>query len=58
MDLQIEDLMIELVNGGGSDLHLASGQPPFGRFNGQLRPILQDMVLSEEQCNKLIFSLL
>ena len=58
MDLQIEDLMIELVNGGGSDLHLASGQPPYGRFNGQLRPMLQDMKLSEDQCNRLIFSLL
>jgi len=58
VDLQIEDLMIELVNSGGSDLHLASGQPPFGRFNGQLRPVVQDLILSEEQCNKLIFSLL
>ncbi|MEI6032280.1 MAG: type IV pilus twitching motility protein PilT [Synechococcaceae cyanobacterium ELA739] len=58
MDLQIEDLMIELVNGGGSDLHLACGQPPYGRFNGQLRPIIQDMKLSEDQCNRLIFSLL
>ncbi|MFM7312659.1 MAG: type IV pilus twitching motility protein PilT, partial [Cyanobium sp.] len=58
MDLQIEDLMIELVNSGGSDLHLASHQPPYGRFNGQLRPIVPDMILSEEDCNKLIFSLL
>ncbi|MFZ0408890.1 MAG: type IV pilus twitching motility protein PilT [Cyanobium sp.] len=58
MDLQIEDLMIELVNSGGSDLHLACGQPPYGRFNGQLRPIIHDMKLSEDQCNRLIFSLL
>ena len=58
MDLQIEDLMVELVNGGGSDLHLACGQPPYGRFNGQLRPMIQDMKLSEDQCNRLIFSLL
>ena len=58
MDLQIEDLMIELVNGGGSDLHLACGQPPFGRFNGQLRPIIPDLTLNEEQCNRLVFSLL
>ena len=50
--------MIELVKGGGSDLHLAAGQPPYGRFNGQLRPIVQDVVLSEETCNRLIFSLL
>ena len=40
-----------------SDL-LAASQPPYGRFNGQLRPIVEDVVLSEEQCNKLIFSLL
>ena len=56
--LLIEDLMIELVNSGGSDLHLAAGQPPYGRFNGKLRPIIQDLVLSEEVCNRLIFTLL
>ena len=38
MDLMIEDLMEQLVNGGGSDLHIASGQPPYGRFSGELRP--------------------
>lgn len=58
MDLQIEDLMIELVKGGGSDLHLCAGQPPIGRFNGALRPIVHDIQLDEEQCNRLIFSLL
>ena len=39
MDLMIEDLMEQLVNGGGSDLHIASGQPPYGRFSGELRPM-------------------
>ena len=39
MDLMIEDLMEQLVEGGGSDLHLSAGQPPYGRFNGQLRPM-------------------
>ncbi|MFN9643773.1 MAG: ATPase, T2SS/T4P/T4SS family, partial [Cyanobacteriota bacterium] len=43
---------------GGSDLHLAAHQPPYGRFNGQLRPMSEDIVLTEDQCNKLIFSLL
>jgi twitching motility protein PilT len=33
MALQIEDLMVELVERGGSDLHLSSGLPPYGRFN-------------------------
>ena len=56
--MMIEDLMTDLVNAGGSDLHLAAHQPPYGRFNGQLRPMDEDLVLSEDQCNKLIFSLL
>ena len=38
MDLMIEDLMEQLVQGGGSDL-LATGQPPYGRFSGELRPM-------------------
>ena len=57
MDLMIEDLMEQLVQCSGSDLHLASGQPPYGRFNGQLRP-LSETPLSEESCNRLIFSML
>ena len=53
----IEDLMEQLVEGGGSDLHIATGQPPYGRFSGQLRPMRED-ALSEEDCNKLIFAML
>ena len=41
MDLMIEDLMEQLVKGNGSDLHLACGQPPYGRFSGQLRPLTE-----------------
>jgi twitching motility protein PilT len=58
MDFTIEDLMTDLVKDGGSDLHLATGHPPYGRFNGQLRPIRQETTLSEDSCNQLIFSLL
>jgi twitching motility protein PilT len=54
----IEDLMTDLVKAGGSDLHLAAHQPPYGRFNGQLRPMIDDMLLTEDDCNRLIFSLL
>ena len=57
MDLMIEDLMEQLVEDGGSDLHIASGQPPYGRFSGELRPMRED-ALAEEDCNKLIFSML
>jgi twitching motility protein PilT len=58
MELTIEDLMVELVEAGGSDLHLATGHAPFGRFNGQLRAIRPDLILDEDTCNRLIFSLL
>ena len=51
------DLMEQLVEAGGSDLHIASGQPPYGRFSGELRP-MRDEPLEEEDCNKLIFSML
>ena len=57
MDLMIEDLMEQLVQGGGSDLHIATGQPPYGRFSGELKP-MTNTPLSEETCNKLIFSML
>lgn len=57
MDLQIEELMEELVQQGGSDLHLAAGQPPYGRFSGALRP-MRDQKLSEDTCNRLIFSMI
>jgi twitching motility protein PilT len=57
MELMIEDLMEKLVEAGGSDLHLAAGLPPYGRFNGELRP-MQESALSEEVCNRLIFSML
>jgi twitching motility protein PilT len=57
MELQIEQLMEELVQQGGSDLHLAAGQPPYGRFSGALRSMREEK-LSEDQCNRLIFSMI
>ena len=57
MAVLIENLMTQLVTDGGSDLHISAGLPPYGRFNGQLRP-LQDEVLTEETSNNLIFSIL
>lgn len=57
MEPAIEDLMRRLVQHGGSDLHLAAGQPPYGRFNGDLSPMGSDP-LSERDCNRLILSLL
>ena len=57
MGISMEELMEQLVANGGSDLHLSADLPPYGRFNGQLQP-MQEEVLDEESCNRLIFTLL
>ncbi|MGB3495033.1 MAG: type IV pilus twitching motility protein PilT [Elainellaceae cyanobacterium] len=57
MDLMIEDLMEQLVEMGGSDLHLSAGLPPYFRLSGKLTPI-GDEPLTSEQCQRLIFSML
>jgi len=57
MTLMIEDLMEQLVAKNGSDLHLSAGTPPYGRFSGNLEP-MTDEPLTEEGCNRLIFSML
>ena len=57
MDLMIEDLMEQLVEMGGSDLHLSAGLPPYFRISGHLTPIGDEPMTSEE-CQRLIFSML
>jgi twitching motility protein PilT len=57
MELMIEDLMEQLIEMGGSDLHLSAGLPPYFRISGHLQPI-GDQSLSAEECQRLIFSML
>ncbi|MGB7415325.1 MAG: type IV pilus twitching motility protein PilT [Thermosynechococcaceae cyanobacterium] len=57
MDYMIEDLMEEVVERGGSDLHLSAGLPPYYRVNGKLITADYDP-LSAEMCQRLIFSML
>ncbi len=57
MELMIEDLMEQLVEQGGSDLHLSAGLPPYFRLSGKLTPVGEE-ALSEDACNRLIFSML
>lgn len=57
MELMIEDLMEQLIEMGGSDMHLSAGLPPYFRINGHLAPI-NDEPMSSEQCQRLIFSML
>src|SRR3712207_798861 len=57
MDLMIEDLMEQLIEMGGSDMHLSAGLPPYFRISGKLTPI-GDEPMTAEQCQRLIFSML
>lgn len=57
MELMIEDLMEQLIEMGGSDLHLSAGLPPYFRLSGKLTPI-GDEPMTSEQCQRLIFSML
>ncbi|MBP3821405.1 type IV pilus twitching motility protein PilT [bacterium] len=50
----IEDLLTELVNKGGSDLHISSGLQPIGRVDGKLER-LDHPVLKAEEVEKLLF---
>ena len=57
MELMIEDLMEQLIEMGGSDMHLSAGLPPYFRISGHLTPI-GDEPMTSEQCQRLIFSML
>ena len=57
MDMMIEDLMEQLVEMGGSDMHIQAGAPIYFRASGKLAPINEE-VLSPQDCQRLIFSML
>jgi twitching motility protein PilT len=57
MELMIEDLMEQLIEMGGSDMHIQAGAPVYFRISGKLQPIGED-ALTPQECQKLIFSLL
>lgn len=57
MDYMIEDLMEEVIERGGSDLHISAGLPPYIRISGKLTPT-QYEPLTAEECQQLIFSML
>jgi twitching motility protein PilT len=57
MELMIEDLMEQMIEMGGSDMHLTAGLPPYFRISGHLTPIDYDP-LSSEEVQRLIFSML
>ena len=57
MELMIEDLMEQLVEMGGSDMHIQAGAPVYFRISGKLNPIGEDP-LTPQESQRLIFSML
>jgi twitching motility protein PilT len=53
----IEDLMEQLVEMGGSDMHIQAGAPVYFRISGKLNPINEEF-LTPQDSQKLIFSML
>jgi len=42
----LHSLLSQIVEVGGSDLHLREGEPPFARYNGRLQPLPGNAVLT------------
>lgn len=57
MEYMIEDLMEQVIETGGSDLHISAGLPPYIRISGKLTPTKHEPLTAEE-CQRLIFSML
>jgi twitching motility protein PilT len=57
MDYIIEDLMEEVIERKGSDLHISAGLPPYIRISGHLTATDRDP-LTPEECQRLIFAML
>ncbi len=56
-DVTIDDLLVECVERGGSDLHITVGLPPTIRLNGQLTP-LPYQPLTEHDTRRLVYEAL
>lgn len=56
--LHIDDILLKLMDAGGSDLHLTVGMPPMYRVHGDIAPITGYSPLSNEQIKKLVFSIM
>ncbi|NJL00879.1 MAG: type IV pilus twitching motility protein PilT [Spirulinaceae cyanobacterium RM2_2_10] len=57
MELMIEDVLEQLVEMGGSDVHIQASAPIYFRISGKLTPI-GDEPLTPQEAQKLIFSML
>src|SRR3990167_6747661 len=55
---ELKELILTTIKEGASDLHLTAGRHPTIRVSGSLIPLLKNPVLSAEDAEGLIFSML
>lgn len=56
--VRIEILLEEVLKAKASDLHIQVGLPPMLRIDGKLQPVLGSDVLTDDQVEQLVFSIL
>ncbi len=57
-DLDLDVMLTQLVERGGSDLHLTAGIPPSIRVNGELAPLDDFPVLVPDELQKLLYAIM
>ena len=55
---ELKDLILTTIKEGASDLHITAGRHPTIRVSGSLIPLLKNPVLSAEDTEGLILSML
>jgi twitching motility protein PilT len=56
--IDLDEVLTELVERGGSDLHLTAGVPPTIRVHGELQPLGEYPVLTPVELQKMVYSIL
>jgi twitching motility protein PilT len=57
-DVHINDLLEQVIDQRGSDLHLTAGSHPVIRVNGELRPLTEFPVLNGSQVRQMVYSII
>jgi twitching motility protein PilT len=57
-ELHLNELLVEMVQMGASDLHLSSGLPPCVRIDGHLRPMEGYEALNPSELRRMVYAIL
>jgi twitching motility protein PilT len=57
-ELHLDDLLVELIERGGSDLHLTANLPPSIRLDGELTPLPNYPLLNGSQIRRMMYEIL